>query len=110
MVIAVQFLGVDPDEERDVVLFLRGSSVGPVPPSTFDVTPAVYAEMIRGTWSGICGRVVRGRNDKDFENLSFAEGRRLAWVVGPQGMRRLVGKSGTEIVLGIGKDEDWLRR
>jgi hypothetical protein len=34
---------------------------------------------------------------------------RLSWVVGPDGLERLCGKSPREIMLAIGKDTPWLR-
>lgn len=35
---------------------------------------------------------------------------RLSWVVGPDGLERLCGKSPREIMLAIGKDTPWLIR
>lgn len=59
-------------------------------------------------FSGVCGRVVRGRNEGDFTRLAFASGRRLAWLTGAEGLRAMLGQSPTEIVLGIGKTRAWL--
>lgn len=79
------------------------------------IDPAAYVELFEDrraapkAISGICGRVVRGRADADFSMLSFASERRLAWVTGPDGLRNMIGRSGAEIVLGIGKDRAWLR-
>jgi hypothetical protein len=56
----------------------------------------------------VCGRVIRGRNEGDFEKLSFIEGRRVAFILGPEGMSGLVGQSGRDIVLGVGKTPEWL--
>jgi hypothetical protein len=74
-----------------------------------------YAEMFKARSqpsnpiSGICGRVMRGRRgSSQFDRLSFAKGRRLAWITGPVGMQTFLNLSDTEIVLGIGKDRTWL--
>ena len=78
------------------------------------ITPADYEDLFAGkkpaprSFVGVCGRVVRGQEPGGFERLTHSD-RRLAWVLGPEEMRDLIGKSGTEIVLGIGKDWDWLR-
>ena len=84
-------------------------------PAPVTIDPSGYAELFEGhravpeAISGVCGRVVRGRADADFSMLAFASGRRLAWVTGPDGLRAMIGRSGSEIVLGIGKDRSWLR-
>lgn len=78
------------------------------------MSPEEYARLFRGPGpapgriAGVCGRVVRGRRPEDFERLAFTAGRRLAWVLGPDGLRRLLGRPGAEIVLGIGKTPTWL--
>lgn len=83
-------------------------------PGATGVTPQIYAEMFRGVLqppavlNGVCGRVIRGRNPEDFKKLSFTEGRRLAWVIGPDGMQALLGESPETIVLSIGKTKQWL--
>ena len=53
--------------------------------------------------------MVRGKNEAEFTLLSFTRGRRLAWVTGPGGMRRMIGRNPESIVLGIGKERSWLR-
>lgn len=61
------------------------------------IDPATYLAMFEGRqavpseMSGVCGRVVRGKVDADFAMLSFADGRRLAWVTGPAGLRSMIG-------------------
>jgi hypothetical protein len=35
---------------------------------------------------------------------------RLSWVVGPDGLEQLCGKSPRDMLLAIGKDTPWLRR
>lgn len=84
-------------------------------PAPVTIDPSGYVELFEGrraapkAISGVCGRVVRGRADADFSMLAFASGRRLAWVTGPDGLHAMIGRSGSEIVLGIGKDRAWLR-
>ena len=85
----------------------------PSPDTVID--PAIYVAMFEGrhtvpaALAGVCGRVVRGRSEADFAMLAFANGRRLAWVTGPGGLHSMLGRSGAQIVLGIGKDRAWLR-
>lgn len=77
------------------------------------ITPADYERLfVAGLapprpFMGVCGRVVRGKEPRNFERLTFAS-RRLAWVLGPHAMRGLLGRSGVDIVLGIGKSRAWL--
>lgn len=79
------------------------------------VDPTVYVDMFYGRrpkppmLSGVCGRVIRGAYEHQFDRLVFTEGRRLAWVMGPTGMNEMIGKSGADIVLGIGKSRTWLQ-
>ncbi len=78
------------------------------------IDPAVYVEMFEDRQpapakiSGVCGRVVRGRQESDFGTLAYADGRRLAWIFGPDGLRSMIGRSGKDIVLGMGKVPGWL--
>jgi len=78
------------------------------------IDPAAYVAMFEGrlpapdAFTGVCGRVVRGRSEADFAMLAFASGRRLAWVTGPAGLRSMLGRTGAQIVLSIGKDPAWL--
>lgn len=80
-----------------------------------EIDPSTYVGLFTGgepvpaAFSGVCGRVVRGRSEAEFGSLAFASGRRLAWVTGPEGLRTMIGRTGAEIVLGIGKDPAWLR-
>lgn len=79
------------------------------------VNPTAYVALFEGrqpmpdALAGVCGRVVRGKSEAEFTTLAFASGRRLAWVTGPAGLRSMIGRSGAQIVLGIGKDASWLR-
>lgn len=81
-----------------------------------EVTPARYAEMFLrksrppGRISGVCGRVIRGTRPEEFAKLTFLPGRRLAWLTGPTGLQMWIGKTGNEIVLGIGKTKAWLEK
>ncbi|ELR15337.1 uncharacterized protein ACA1_086530 [Acanthamoeba castellanii str. Neff] len=59
---------------------------------------------------GICGRVTKGRTEDDFRLLSDGPTKRLSWVVGPDGLEQLCGKSPRDMLLAIGKDTPWLRR
>ena len=79
------------------------------------IDPAAYAEMFEGRrgvprrFAGVCGRVVRGRSPEEFSKLSFLPGRELAWLTGPDGLRRLIGRTAVEMLKLIGKfDQSWL--
>lgn len=78
------------------------------------ITPAQYEHLFRAgvapplPFTGVCGRVARSKTPEGFERLAFSN-RRLVWVLGPEAMRALIGKSGADIVLRIGKDRTWLK-
>ena len=79
-----------------------------------EINPATYIAMFEERMpapkviSGVCGRVVRGTSEADFAMLAFANGRRLAWVMGPDGLRDMIGRSVESVILGVGKDRTWL--
>lgn len=82
-----------------------------------DIDPAAYVEMFQKRLEaprrliGVCGRVVRGKAPEDFAKLSFLQGRELAWLTGPNGLRMFVGRTGVEVLRMIGKfDQAWLDR
>lgn len=82
-----------------------------------DINPAAYVEMFEKRldaprrFTGVCGRVVRGKAPEDFAKLSFLQGRELAWLIGPDGLRRFVGRTAVEVLKIIGKfDQSWLDR
>lgn len=58
---------------------------------------------------GICGRVTKGRTPEDFQRLSDVNWKRLSWVMGPDGLEQLCGKSVRYILASIGKDTQWMR-
>lgn len=86
-----------------------GAASGQLQDQAVPIDPATYVAMFEGqqsvpaAFTGVCGRVVRGRSDADFAMLAFADGRRLAWITGPAGLRSMIGRTGAQIVLGMGK-------
>ena len=77
------------------------------------ISPSRYIELLRAgitppRMTGVCGRIVRGKADEDFTRLSFLPGRRLAWVIGVEGLRAMISMSDTEKILTIGKSLPWL--
>lgn len=80
----------------------RASEVATINPATY-VAMFEERQPVPVAFAGVCGRVVRGRSDADFAMLAFAEGRRLAWITGPAGLHSMIGRTGTQIVLGMGK-------
>lgn len=52
--------------------------------------------------TGLYGRIIRGKKDTDFETLSDEPLRRLAFVMGSDGLQKLVGMSGYEMLVEIG--------
>ncbi|MCB0335426.1 MAG: hypothetical protein KDD62_03950 [Bdellovibrionales bacterium] len=76
-------------------------------------SPQLYAKMFSGlvtkpdTLTGVCGRIIRGTDETAFSKLSFAEGRRLAWISGSNDLLDFIEKPHRELILGI-KDEQWL--
>ena len=72
------------------------------------VTPADYCAIFAGrraapvALAGVCGRLIRVGAGQSPEYLSYPPERRLAWVVGPDGLAGMVGKTGLQILLDLG--------
>ena len=60
------------------------------------------ATPILQPFSGIVGRVVRCGMGETPEWLSQPSGRRLAWCMGPDGLRDMLGKSHFQALVGLG--------
>ena len=71
-------------------------------------TPGEYCTIFAGrqppssALAGVCGRVIRVGAGKRPEYLSYPETKRLAWVVGPNGLAAIVGRTGLQILLDLG--------
>lgn len=58
--------------------------------------------------SGLCGRIIRGKQPADFLSLTDDPTRKLVMVLGPDGLRTLLGKSGYKMLLAIGYDKPYI--
>jgi hypothetical protein len=60
--------------------------------------------------SGLCGRVIRGKKPEDFLTLSDDPDRKLVMLMGSDGLKKLLGKTGYEILIDIGYESDYIVR
>lgn len=60
--------------------------------------------------TGLCGRIVRGVNPKDFESLTDDPSRKLVMLMGPDGLEKLLEKRGVEALEAIGYERDYIRQ
>lgn len=61
-----------------------------------------------GPVSGLCGRIIRGKKPEDFLTLTDDPTRKLVMLMGPDGLEKLLGKSGYEMLLAIGYEPEYL--
>jgi hypothetical protein len=78
-----------------------------------NLTSKEYKELVLSGMStlsekqtvGLCGRIIRGKEPKDFELLSDEPGKKLSWLVGHDGLHGLSGKQGWSMLRELGKDK-----
>lgn len=58
--------------------------------------------------TGLCGRILRGKTDKDFETLSDDPNRLIIMLMGGDGLEELLGKTGYEALITIGYMRDYI--
>lgn len=82
-------------------------------PAARSITPADYEAMFLSppptrpaAFAGVVGRVVRVKQGELPVRLSLPEGKRLAWCVGPEGLRNMLGKDHFQILLDLGIKRD----
>lgn len=73
-----------------------------------------YAELVRTGQTtqkqvtGICGRIIRGKKPADFATLTDDPDRKIVMLVDPDGLAKLLGKTGYEMLIEIGYQPDYL--
>jgi nicotinamidase-related amidase len=60
--------------------------------------------------TGLAGRIIRGTKPADFETLSDDPTRKLVMLMGPDGLQKLIGKTGYEMLIEIGYEKDYIIR
>ena len=79
------------------------------------MTPHEYRDLFVGrrasppAFGGVCGRVIRVAAGETPEYLSYPATKRLAWVVGPDALAAVVGKTGLQILLEFGTKPERIR-
>lgn len=58
----------------------------------------------------LVGRVMSGRTARDFESLSADPDRPIVFLMGPDGLQRLLHKSGYQMLIQLGYTQDMVRR
>lgn len=73
-----------------------------------------YAEMFKngsiGKVEGLCGRIIRGTKPDDFKTLTDDPDRKLVMLMGPDGLEKLLGKTGYDMLVEIGYETDYIQR
>ncbi|MBN2154198.1 MAG: hypothetical protein JW839_22275 [Candidatus Lokiarchaeota archaeon] len=59
--------------------------------------------------TGLCGRILRGRQPEDFETMTDDPERKLVMLMASDGLARLVGKSDYDALLLIGYEKDYIK-
>ena len=60
--------------------------------------------------SGVCGRIIRGRVPGDFETMTDDPSRKLVMLMGADGLAKLPGLSGYEMLVEIGYEASYIER
>lgn len=83
------------------------------------LTCSEYLELLNNpaaplpdTVEGLAGRISRGKAGQQHQSLSGFDGRRLAWVFGPDWLHSLLidRRPWADVIVSIGKDREWLAR
>lgn len=56
----------------------------------------------------LCGRIIRGKVPKDFETLTDDPDRKIVMLVDPDGLDKMLGKTGYEMLVEVGYEKDYL--
>ncbi len=73
-----------------------------------------YAKLIRtgqttkNPVTGICGRIIRGQKPSDFTTLTDDPERKIVMLVDPDGLAKLLGKTGYQMLIEVGYQPDYL--
>lgn len=60
--------------------------------------------------TGLCGRIIRGKQPADFLTLTDDPTRKLVLLMGPDGLEKLLGKSGYDMLVEIGYETAYIDR
>lgn len=60
--------------------------------------------------TGLCGRIIRGKNPEDFETLTDDPNRKVVMLIGEDGLENILGKTGYEMLVAIGYEKDYIQR
>jgi nicotinamidase-related amidase len=76
--------------------------------------PRDYTRLLtsnnKGNVSGLCGRILRGKAEGDFRTLTDDSSRKVVMLVGPDGLERLLGKNGYDMLIEIGYEPDYIEQ
>ena len=59
---------------------------------------------------GLCGRIIRGTKPDDFKTLTDDPNRKLVMLMGSDGLEKLLGKTGYDMLVEIGYEPDYIER
>jgi nicotinamidase-related amidase len=83
--------------------------------TTYQVSPSAYIQSLQSgapriSAQGLVGRIIRGKRPEDFATLTDDPKRQLVLLMGPDGLERLAGKNGYDMLVEIGYDRDYIKR
>ncbi len=58
--------------------------------------------------NGLCGRLIRGKNPDDFKTLTDDPERKIVMLIDPEGLQKMLGKTGYEMLIEVGYEPDYL--
>ncbi len=59
--------------------------------------------------SGLCGRLIRGKKPEDFLTLTDDADRKIVMLIGPDGLQKMPGKNGWDMLMEIGYEPDYAK-
>ncbi len=71
---------------------------------------ALFGKKQYASVSGLCGRIIRGTKPEDFATLTDDPTRKLVMLMGPDGLERIMDKTGYEALVTIGYEPNYIVR
>lgn len=85
------------------------------PSTLLSISPQEYVRIFKSEEvperpiSGLAGRILRGKTPEDFRTFSDDPDRKIVMFIGPDGLQKIIGKTGYEMLQVIGYQPDYLR-
>lgn len=70
----------------------------------------LFVQNQSGNVTGLCGRIIRGTKPEDFQTLTDDPDRKLVMFMGPDGLEKIMSKSGYDALVEIGYEPNYIVR